>query len=262
MSKLPAALAIALFTAYGCATQPSSDSGLNPENPTTGEVAQERSRARIHTELAAGYMEMGNLGVALEEIKEAHRSDPAYGAAYSVGGLIYAALKEDRLAEQSFQRALAINSNDHDANHNYGSFLCDRKREAEAIKYFLAAVRNPLYQNPDRSYVNAGLCSRRAGNDADAAEYFAAALKVRPAEPQALYQLADLAYAKGDTATAKSLLVRLTQAGVATPEVLWLGARVERRLGDRNAEASYARQLRNRYPNSAEARALSAGRFE
>lgn len=262
MRIVPVALAIALLTAYGCATQPGPDAGLKPDTPTTGEEAQERSRARIHTQLAAGYMELGNMGVALEEIKEAQRSDPGYGPAYNVGALIYAALKEDGLAEQSFQRALVINPNDHDAHNNYGSFLCDRKREGEAIKHFLAAVRNPLYQNPDRSYVNAGLCSRRAGRDADAAEYFETALKIRPSEPQALYQLADMAYARSDYATAKSLLVRLTQAGVATPEVLWLGARVERRLGDRNAEASYARQLRNRYPNSAEARALSAGRFE
>ena len=51
---------------------------------------------------------------------------------------------------------------------------------------------------------------------------------------------------------------------MATPtaESLWLGVRVERRLGDRNSEASYAMQLRNKFPNSVEARALGAGKFE
>jgi type IV pilus assembly protein PilF len=38
--------------------------------------------------------------------------------------------------------------------------------------------------------------------------------------------------------------------------------RVERRLGDRNSEASYALQLRNKFPNSSEARALIAGQYE
>jgi len=38
--------------------------------------------------------------------------------------------------------------------------------------------------------------------------------------------------------------------------------RVERRLGDRNSEASYALQLRNKFPGSREAQALSAGQFE
>jgi type IV pilus assembly protein PilF len=54
-------------------------------------------------------------------------------------------------------------------------------------------------------------------------------------------------------------LTRVSQSG---PEVLWLGVRVSRRLSDRNSEASYAMQLRNRFPNSPEARALSAGRYE
>jgi type IV pilus assembly protein PilF len=52
------------------------------------------------------------------------------------------------------------------------------------------------------------------------------------------------------------------QAAAATAEALWLGVRVERRLGDRNSEASYALQLRNKFPNSREARALVAGQYE
>jgi type IV pilus assembly protein PilF len=44
--------------------------------------------------------------------------------------------------------------------------------------------------------------------------------------------------------------------------MLWLGVRIERRLGDRNSEASYALQLRNRFPDSREARALLAGQYE
>jgi type IV pilus assembly protein PilF len=38
-----------------------------------------------------------------------------------------------------------------------------------------------------------------------------------------------------------------------------LGVRVERRLGDRNSEASYAMQLRKNFPDSKEARALATG---
>ena len=46
------------------------------------------------------------------------------------------------------------------------------------------------------------------------------------------------------------------------PEALYLGMCVERRLGDRQAEQSYVMQLRNRYPNSAEARAIEGGTCE
>ena len=245
-----------------CATQRADDSALNsPVSPTTGEEKQERARARIHTELAASYYDLGNMGVALEEVKEALGADPTYGPAYNVAALIYARLKEDRLAEQSFQRALSINPSDYDTLNNYGSFLCDRKQVPKAIKHFLAAVRNPLYPFPDRSYVNAGVCARRGGDLAGAEEYFQAALKTSPAQPQALYQMADLYYARGDYAGAKGYLGRLTQVSQVGPEALWLGVRLERRLGDRNSEASYALQLRNKFPNSRETRALNAGQY-
>lgn len=255
--------AILVLALGGCVSQPTSESGPRSNEPsTTGLDSPETSRARIHTQLAAGYYEIGNQGVALEEIKEALRADINYGPAYNVAGLIYGQLKEDRLAEQNFLRALSINPGDADTHNNYGRFLCDRGRAEQGVKHFLSAVSNPLYPAPERSYVNAGICARRTGNSAAAEEYFQAALKSRPNQQQALYQLADMAYARADLAAAKGYLGRLAQAGVTTAEVLWLGARVERKLGDRNAEASYALQLRNRFPNSAEARALSAGQYE
>jgi type IV pilus assembly protein PilF len=247
----------------GCVTQSTSSSGpRSTEASTTGSETPAAASARIHTQLAAGYFEIGNMGVALEEIKEAHRSDANYGPAYNVAGLIYSQLKEDRLAEQNFQRALAINPDDPDAHNNYGMFLCDRGRGDVGIKHFQSAVQNPLYQSPERSYVNAGVCSRRTGNVAAAEGYLQTAIKIRPTQQQALYQLADIAYARGDLAAAKGYLERLAQGGTTTAEALWLGTRVERRLGDRNSEASYARQLRNRFPNSAEVRALNAGQYE
>lgn len=256
------AIALAWMVAVGCATQQAAESTLKPATTTTGDESTERARARIHTELAAGYYELGNLGVALEEVREALRSDTNYGPAYNVAGLIYAELKEDRLAEESFQRALRINSLDHDANNNYGQFLCQRKREEEAIRHFMAAVGNPLYPNPDRSYVNAGVCARRRGDLASAEGYFQQALRVRPGQPQALYQMADLVYARGNYGDARDYLNRLMQVASANAEVLWLGVRIERRLGDRNSEASYALQLRKNFPNSKEARALNAGQIE
>lgn len=230
--------------------------------PPQNQEQTARSRARAHTELAAGYFELGNMAVALEEVKEALKADEDYGPAYNIAGLIYAELKEDKLAHENFQRALRIDARDSDANNNYGLFLCDRKREGEAIKYFLAALSNPLYATPDRSYVNAGVCTRRQGDVAAAEGYFLQALKARPMQPQALYQLADIAYARGDATRAKDYLMLLEKVASPGPEVLWLWLRVERKLGDHNAEASYAAQLRRSFPNSKEASALLAGRYE
>ena len=240
--------------------------GTNPQPasyaPQSGIETDVQMRARIHTELASGYFELGNYGVALQEAAEALKSDPNYAPALNVLGLVYMELRDDKAAESNFQRALRVSPLDSNSNNNYGRFLCLRKREQESIKYFLAALRNPLYTTPDASWVNAGICARQAGDLKGAEEYFQQALKVRPTQQQALYQLADMAYRRKNSPEAKTYLTRLLRDLEPTAETLWLALRVERALGDRNAEASLGFQLRNRFPDSREARALIAGQYE
>src|SRR5215510_11848106 len=102
-----ALVAVACLFATGCAT--TEESKLGPETAPSVDTSA-RTRARVHTDLAASYFELGNMGVALDEVKEALRADPGYGPAQNVAGLVYERLKEDRLAEEAFQTALQINS--------------------------------------------------------------------------------------------------------------------------------------------------------
>ena len=154
-----------------CAEQPTVPA-LTPPPPTTPQQADARTRADLHTQLGAGYYELRNFAVALEELNEALRADPNPGPAYNMLGLVYMELREDQAAQQSFERALRLNALDSDANNNYGWFLCQRQRHEEGIKYFLAAIKNPLYQTPDKSLVNAGMCSLDRGDQASAAQFF------------------------------------------------------------------------------------------
>lgn len=262
VKSLAPALGLVCALVAGCATQPASNTELKPRTATTGDESEARVRARIHTELASSYYQLGNMGVALEEVRKALQSDPTYGPAYNAAGLVYGALKQDSQAEASFQRALSINALDSDANNNYGRFLCERKREQESIRYFMAAVQNPLYRTPEGSYVNAGVCARRQGDAAAAAGYFRQALRVRPNQPQALYNLAELEYEGRNYDAAKGHLDLLMRGARPNATTLWLAVRIERRLGDAGSAASYAQQLRKNFPGSKEARALSAGRFE
>ena len=252
------AAALTLFVAGCASTSPEPASYA----PRSGADSNAQTRARIHTELAAGYLELGNFAVALEEATEALKSDPDYAAALNVLGLVYMELRDDKSAEANFQRALRISPVDSDVNHNYGTFLCQRRREQESIKYFLAALRNPLYATPDRSWVNAGICVRQTGDQTTAEQYFQTALKSRPTQPQALFELADMAYKRQDYAAAKAYLGRVQSDVTQTAAMLWLALRVERRLGNRNAEASLGFQLRRSFPDSREARALISGEYE
>jgi type IV pilus assembly protein PilF len=49
--------------------------------------------------------------------------------------------------------------------------------------------------------------------------------------------------------------------GQPSAEALWLGVRLERKLGNRVAEGSYAAQLRSRHPTSPEYQEFLKGNF-
>lgn len=243
--------------------------GRQPDGPTTadsgaivGEVGDPRNRARVHTELAAVYYDRGAMGVALDELRRATAADASYAPAHSLLGRVYMDLKENRLAEESFQRALQLSPNDPEINHSYGWFLCHTGQETGSIRYFLQAIRNPLYAAPWRSYSAAGVCSLRKENVKDADEFFQRALRLEPDEPTAMLSLAGIRYRQGRLQEARQLVTRYNKAMTPSAESLWLGLRVERRLGERVAERSYADQLRRRYPGSPETRSLQQGRYD
>jgi type IV pilus assembly protein PilF len=174
--------------------------------------------------------------------------------------LVHMELREDKEAEEDFRHSLSLDKNDSNMHNNYGWFLCQRDREKESIPQFMAAVKNPLYATPGMAYVNAGLCSKRGGNNRDAEEFMRKALLVQPGMPQALYGMADLNYVSGDYFTAKKYFRELTEkSDNITAEQLMLAINIERKVGDRNSEASYTLQLQKRFPDSREAQSLTRG---
>jgi len=260
-----AALALACAVFAGCAQNPmSSTTQANTVETGTlsGDVGDPRNRARIHTELASAYFERGNMGVALEELRIAIAAEPNYAPAYNVLGLVHMDLRENAVAQQHFERGLRLAPNDPDLNNNYGWFLCQTGNEGQSIAYFLAALKNPLYNTPARSYVNAGLCSMKGNNERDAIDYFERALRSAPDNLQALLNLASLQYKRGQLELARSLVGRVNRLMEPTAESLWLALRIERKTGDKAAENAIAVQLRRRFSGSQEYDNLLKGKFE
>ncbi len=68
--------------------------------------------------------------------------------------------------------------------------------------------------------------------------------------------MSDLSYNQGNYLSARGYLQRYLEIANHTPISLWLGIRIERELGDKNALSSYALSLRNNFPDSKEARLL------
>jgi type IV pilus assembly protein PilF len=231
-------------------------------NPQTGAAIDRSEIARLRAELAFNYFQNGQLSVALEEVRTAIAADPNYATAYNVLGLINMDLGDNARAEEAFRRALQIAPNDSDVLNNFGWFLCQTKRERESIERFLAALKNPLYPNPDKSYLNAGICSQRLGNEGAAEDYYLKAFQLNPANPGVLMRLSDMYLKRDDLDKARFYVDRVNRAFEPSAESLWLALRIERRAGDRAAESSFASQLRRRYPNSPESLLMQQGKFE
>jgi type IV pilus assembly protein PilF len=219
-----------------------------------------KARARAHTDLGAVYFQQKQYEVALEEFTQATKIDPSFGLAFNGLGLVYSALGQDDIASTNFKKAVEVEPNNSESHNNYGSFLCAKGQYDASIREFLAAIKNPLYTTPAMAYTNAGICSMRKNDLQNAEVYLQKALQIEPLSNMAAYQLATLQFNRHDALGAKVTLQNV-MLGQPAPEMLWLAIKIERAVGAKDAEASYALQLRRQYPDSEPAKLLQSGKY-
>jgi type IV pilus assembly protein PilF len=262
----PALLAAAAFALLlaACASKepaPPREPEPPPPPPKATEVSPAK-RAQIHTDLGAGYYERGQMEVALDELNEAVKIDPNIAKTYNIYGLVYTMLREDAKAEQNFRRAMSLAPNDPDIRANWGWYLCTHDQMRESLPEFELAIRDPLYKTPDVALINAGRCAATIGDASRAEAYYRRALQVSPNNANAAFGLATLKFKEGRYEEARGFMRIVNLQSGPSSESLYLGMCVERHLGDRASEASYISQLRNRYPDSPETKALGKGLCE
>ena len=260
---LAATLACA-FVLAGCANPPAGTEGRGKSEDlvTDSDEPEARKRARIRLELAVGYFEEGQTTIALDELKLALAADPNFGQAYNLRGLIYMRLNDLRLAEESFRRALALMPGDGNVLHNFGWMMCQQNRYADATQLFGQALANPQYGERSKTLMIQGLCQIRAGQKAAAEDSLFHSYELDAGNPITGYNLGNLLYQRGEYVRAQFLIRRINNSEQANAESLWLGIRIERRLGNREAVDQLATQLRRRFAQSREATALDRGQFD
>lgn len=254
-------LATALSLLAGCASTQQNSS----DNSSAWSSSKENTSARLHTELGAGYFSRGQHAIALQELRTALAADAGYAPAFSILGLVHAELREDAQAETQFKRSIQLAPQYSEAHNNYGVFLCKRTRLAEAMQHFETALNNPLYATPEKALANAGNCALEKPDLVQAEMYFTRALKRVPNQATAQLGMAEVHFRLGRWLAARGLLRQhATQVGDAglSAQALWLGVRIERNLGDRDAESNYGAQLRRNHPESMQAQWLLLGQYE
>jgi type IV pilus assembly protein PilF len=206
----------------------------------------------INLEIATDYYRKGNLAMAKEKVDKAIEQNPKNAAAYTLGGLVYDRLGEEKKADGYFERAVSIDNKNPEILNNYATFLCQKKRYDRGEKLALQAAADPLYKTPEMAFTNAGNCARGDGDAKGAEENYRRALALRPRYGEALFQMADLSFGSKNYLQARAFLERYVETRRTNAASLWLGWRVERALGNEVAVRTYAQRLKSEYPRASE----------
>ena len=194
--------------------------------------------AETHVLLGSSYFQRGQLDVAKQELDKALKLIPDHSQANNIMAVLQWRLKKYDEADRLFRKALDKDASNSSAHHNYGAFLCDRGKLDAGVRHFDAAAVDALYPYTAEVNLNAGVCLMKKPAPAAAEKYFREALRINPKLPGALYQMARLSADSGQRLSARGF--------------------IERALGNKNAEASYALRLRSKFPTSPEAGQLHA----
>lgn len=253
-------------TVAGCSTSTistQSNAGSAPVDIQRRESTptDSRKRAAIRLQLAIGYYQDGKFSIALDELKQALALDANYADAHNVLALVYAELHEDAVAEQSFQRALQLEPGNSDVNNNYGWYLCQHGRERQSLTYFEAALKDPLYPQKAKPLQNAGVCAGRTGDASAAEDYFRRSFEIDPTGSVAAYNLASIYYERKDLPRARFYVSQVNKGPGPTPASLWLGIRIERRLGNKPNQVALENQLERLHADSREAQLQKRGNY-
>ena len=255
------AIASALSGISGCSTATATSVSAS-QAYTESDEPQTRKRAANRLKLAVLYFQDGKNSIALDEVKQAVNADPNWFEAYNMRGLIYMRMADYPSADSSFQKALSINPASAEVKHNYGVMLCKQKRTGEALQMFAAAIATPGYTQLSNTWMEQGVCQLNANLKADAELSFTKSYEIDPGNPVSGYNIGSLLFQRGEIVKAQFYLRRINNGEYATADSLWLGVKIERRLGNSDAVAQLGGQLRKRFPQSTQASAFERSAFD
>lgn len=224
---------------------------------TTTESAYGRAdkdqEVQRRVDAAAQYLQQGNTERAVEHLRRALELDPNDATIHSTLGQVFWQTGEYELAEEHFRRALSVDPKFSRGRNNYAAFLYDRGRYEEAARQLEIVVEDTLYDARASAFLNLGKSLQKLGQTREAEEAYTRAVKMDMRQWPAMLELAEINFARQDYAVAQRYYDGFRRnAPAQSPRSLMLGIRLARIAGDKDAEASYALQLKSLYPTSDE----------
>lgn len=226
----------------------------NGETPVVKNQANRNDMAATRISLGLGYLKMGNMPQAKQNLEKAKNFAPDMVQVYTAFAHYYETVAEPELTVKSYEKALSLKSDDADTLNNYGVYLCRQKQVEAAEKQFLKAIAVPSYILVAKSYENLSSCFLQKDDFVKAERYLSKAIAHSPSSASTLFQMVRLQYAMGEYHQAKQFEQRFEKVTRRfTPQSLALAFKVYTKLGQRRTAKNYATMLVKMYPQSWEA---------
>jgi type IV pilus biogenesis/stability protein PilW len=194
------ALAVSVFLGTGCST---------PGTPASETAAK---KALAHYDLGVEYMSQGRIALAIRELraaKEVGADDPWIAMALAEA---YRRRGKPEAAEAEYKRAIALDSELHQARLNLSALYIHLERYEDAIPHLVQLADDPTFSAPWRALTNLGWAQYRLGRRAEARSNLQTAVEYRDDYSPALLNLGILEQEEGHTLAALKLFERVTQA--------------------------------------------------
>lgn len=221
-------------------------------NSRSNVTVDKKKALELHIKLATGYIQKKNRESARHHLRKAFELDKNAPGAMAAMGRLYELEGEPELAEEQYQQVLRRNKQFTEARNYYGLFLYRSKRYEEALREFEIAAADLGYDTRAQVLVNVGRTALKLGKMDRAESAFAHASVLDPKLATPYIELAEIHFDKKDYAESKRHLDQYSAMRNSSARSLLLGIRIERVFGNKDKEASYLLQLKNRFPYSKE----------
>lgn len=244
-------LALTMFLATGCVTE------YTGPKSTLGEKDPAKA-VQLRTQLAAEYIRNNELDKAKQELDIALKIDSRSAEANLMMGVL---LQQEgspiniTSAESYFKRAISMSPKNAQARNNYGTYLFQRERYAEAVEQLKIAGSTLGYEQRYVALENLGRTYLKLENSKQAEEAFGQALQVNRNSLIAKIELAELLYLQERFTLAGQMYedyIRNTGQANQGARALWIGARLARARNDETGMKVLINQLRAQFPDSSE----------
>jgi type IV pilus assembly protein PilF len=229
---------------------------------TTGvpEPASREARVQAQINLARGYLESDNPARARAPLERAIEIDPGSADALGLFAVFYQGQGEPKLAEDYYRRALRAEPRHARNLNNYAVLLVGQGRYRDALGPLETLVQDTAYRGRANAFESLGLARIQVGQPDKARAAFERALDINPELVTSHLELAALALADGDHASATRHYEIYRAKARQTARSLCVGIQLAAATGDADQRASYELALRNLYPESPEAAECIRGR--